>query len=71
MAELYIQVITCVQNVTNTIFRCRKILKWQTRFSKRFNDNFFKKKIRMNIYADTKKNLKQNQITYALTQTKL
>jgi hypothetical protein len=59
----------CVQSATKTIFWYNKILKWQTIFSKRFNDKVFE--IRMDFYADTKKSLKQKQISYVLTQTQL
>jgi len=57
MAELSIKEIMCVQRATKTIFWRSKISKWQKHFSKRFNDKVFE--IRINFYADTKKNLKQ------------
>ena len=45
-----------------------------TKMAGTFQEKNFKDTVletRMNFYADTKKNLKQKQITYVLTQTKL
>lgn len=55
VVELSIKVITFVQSVTKTIFLCSKILKWQTRFSKRFNDKVFE--IRTIFFMQTRRKI--------------